>query len=169
MGGGPDGSGVTCEAREDRIEELADAHMGSRAVTSAPESAPRWRFSMRAMLRRCTSRRLSNPSCSSTTFARCSATYGRVSRRSHLNGHFCSSRSRLSLLSDHAVPPHHRAGPEHGRGRESKEGPDRLRCPVAEPGPDAARDPDAADTAEVQVGEPRENPVDGTLPPHWPV
>src|SRR5438477_10957206 len=30
-------------------------------------------------------------------------------------------------LSQHAIPPHHRAGQEHDSGRESEEGPNRLR------------------------------------------
>src|SRR5579862_914924 len=60
------------------------------------------------------------------------------------------------LLSDHPVPPNHRAGHHHACGRESEERPNRLRRLVTEPGA-LARNPDAINTSEMQVGEPIDN------------
>src|SRR5665213_1139572 len=42
------------------------------------------------------------------------------------------SGASSQLLSDHAVPPHHRASHEHGRRRESEESPDKLDRLVAD-------------------------------------
>ena len=52
------------------------------------------------------------------------------------------------LLAEHAVPPDHRAGYHHARGRESEDSPNQLGSLVAESGA-AARNPYAVNAAEM--------------------
>src|ERR1700683_5222195 len=65
--------------------------------------------------------------------------------------------------AQHAIPPHDRTGHEHRRGSHSEYRPNRLRRLVAEPGA-ATRDPYAVNAAEMQEGEPINNPVDDAKP-----